>query len=133
MKISFFKPETITGNFKCTIHQNGKLGFSRNAINKMNIDVNKYVKIGINEEDLSDKNLYMFLQDNKDEETFKINKAGHYYYLNTKFLFDKLKIDYNRNKIIYDLQEIVINGENYFKLNKREIPRKKTKEKKEYS
>jgi len=128
MRIRYIKPKTVTGKFKCTIHQNGKLGFSRNAINKMGIDNNKHVKLGLNEEDVNDNNIYMLIQDYKDEETFKINKAGNYYYLNTKYLFDDFKLDYVRKKIIYDIQEIVINDEKVFKLVKRELSRRKSKD-----
>lgn len=127
MKIKYLKPMFAKGKLKCTIHQNGKLGFSRGAIKKMMIDINKHAKIGINEENRDDKNLYMIIQNYEDEETFRINKAGDYYYLNTKYLFDNMKIDYTRKKIIFDVQEIKINGDTIYKLNKREIERKRSK------
>jgi len=65
------------------------------------------------------------IQEYPDDETFKINKAGVYYYLNTKNLFDELNLDYLRKKIIYDIQEIRNDDIDLYKLNKREIVRKK--------
>lgn len=127
MKIRYYKPKTITGRIKCTVHQNGKMGFSRQAIKKLGIGVNKYAKIGFNEADENDISLYMKIQENQDEETYKINKAGEYFYLNTKYLFDELDIDYVRKKVIYDIQEIKINEEVVYKLNRRELVRKKSK------
>lgn len=127
MKILFFKPTITTGNIKCTIHKNGKLGFSRQAIYKLKISDNNYAKIGINAENKSEKNLYLIIQGHKDEETFKINKAGDYYYINTKYLFDELHIDYSRKKIIFDIQEIKTNGNTIYRLNKREVERKRSK------
>lgn len=112
------------GRMKCTIHKNGKLGFSRAAIKKLGILQDKYAKLGFNEENKDDKNLYLVVQSYSDEETYKVNKAGEYYYLNTKHLFDNLHIDYERRKIIFDMQEIDSEGTRIYRLNKREIVRK---------
>ena len=63
MKIKYFETKKLIGKAKCTIHQNGKMGFSRQAINKLRVDINKYAKIGLNEEDENDKSLYIKIQD----------------------------------------------------------------------
>lgn len=127
MKIKYYKPRDTTGNIKCTIHKNGKLGFSRQAIKKLDINEKSYAKIGFNAENDNDKDIYLRIQDYKDEETFKINKAGNYYYVNTKFLFDDLNIDYIRKKVIFDIKEPETNGDGIYKLNKRELERKRSK------
>lgn len=127
MKIRYYKPKAITGKIKCTIHRNGKMGFSRQAIKKLGLDINRYAKIGFNEEDENDRALYLKIHGHQDEDTYKINKAGEYYYLNTKYIFDDLNIDYVRKKIIYDIQEVEIDEEVVYKLNKRELARKKSK------
>ena len=128
MKIKYYKPKVITGKAKCTIHQNGKMGFSRQAIKKLGLDTNRYAKIGFNEEDENDKALYLKIQRDQDEDAYKINKAGEYFYLNTKYLFDDLNIDYVRKKIIYDIQEIEIEQDVIYRLNKRELARKKSRQ-----
>lgn len=127
MKINYYKPTVTTGNIKCTVHKNGKLGFSRQAIKKLNISEKSYAKIGFNAENNNDRDLYLRIQDNRDEETFKINKAGDYYYVNTKYLFDDLKIDYARKKIIFDIKELDENEDGIYKLSKRELERKRSK------
>jgi hypothetical protein len=126
MKIKFFSTRDTDRNIKCTVHITGKLGFSKNSIKYLDIDTSKYVKIGINEEDKNDTSLYLLIQDVRDKESFRINKAGNYYYLNTKFLFDELNIDYKKTKIIYDIQRIENEGLKLYKLNKRTIERKKS-------
>jgi len=125
MRIKFIAPKVIRGKVKCAVHQNGKLGFSKAAIIMLGIDNSYYAKIGINEEDTNDDSLYMLLTQQGDEESFKINKAGNYFYLNTRNLFEELKIDYKKNKIIYDIEKIEHEGRTLYKLNKRVIERNK--------
>jgi hypothetical protein len=130
MNIKFFKPKEFSTNLKCTINRSGKLGFSKAAIETLGIAEGKYVKIGINENDENDENdnnLYMVVTDNDDGESFKINKAGEYYYLNTRYLFDELMEDYRNKKIIFDLLKIDYEGKFIYKLNRREIDRKNKK------
>lgn len=110
---------------KCTVHKNGKLGFSSVAIERLGILQDKYIKLGFNEEDKSDKSLYILIQNYSDNETYRIGKAGKYFYVNTKALFDKINIDYEGKKIIFDIQEIENNDIKLYKLIKREILRKK--------
>lgn len=125
MRIKFIAPKVMRGKVKCAVHQNGKLGFSQAAIKMLGIDNSYYAKIGINEEDANDDSLYMLLSQQGDEESFKINKAGNYFYLNTRNLFDELRIDYKENKIIYDIEEITHEGRTLYKLNMRIIERNK--------
>lgn len=125
MKIKFYQPITSSGRIKCTIHKNGKLGFSRMAIEQLGISQNKYIKLGFNDEDKNDNNLYILIQNYGDNDTYKIIKAGNYFYVNTQALFDKLNFDYEGKKIIFDIQEMENNDIKLYKLNKREISRKK--------
>jgi len=123
MKIKFITPSSVPGKIKCTVHLNGKLGFSQAAVKKLDISEANYIKIGINDEDRNDSGLYIAILKRKDEDAFKVNKAGNYYYLNTMYLFDELKIDYRKKKIIYDIQEIEHEGMKMYKLDKRELNR----------
>lgn len=125
--IEFLKPPNSTGNIKATIHISGKIGFSQSAIEEMGIDENSYIKIGVNKKDKGDVNLYVMVLNKQEEETLKVNKAGNYYYVNTKSLFDKLGIDYQKRKIIYDIIEFDYGGTNIFKFLRREKDRKKVK------
>ena len=126
MKINFWKPITSTEGAKATIHKSGKLGFSRSAQEKMQINDNTYFKIGTSENS-RDENLYLVKAQREDENSIKASKAGDYYYLNTRVLFDELNIDYKRKKIIYDIIEVDYENIVVYKLIKREIERKKSK------
>lgn len=125
MRIKFLKPNLITGKIKCTVHLNGKLGFSQAAVKVLDINEKSWLQIGINEEDENDHNLYMVIVENQNGDAFKINKAGDYYYVNTKDLFDILKVDYKNYKIIYDIEEIEYENRKMYKLIRRELKRKK--------
>jgi hypothetical protein len=127
MKLQKIKPPDSSGLLKATIHASGKLGFSIGAIKVMNINSNNFIQIAVNSEDETDQNLYAFVTKEADENTLKINKAGNYYYVNTKALFDKLEIDYRRKKIMFDIVEIEYEEEKVFKLIRREKDRKKSK------
>jgi hypothetical protein len=125
MRIKFISPKAGYGKVKCTVHKNGKLGFSQAAIRRLNVTDSKHYKIGVNEEDRYDDSLYLMIAENEDRDTYNVNKAGNYYYLNTRNLFDELNIDYKTKKIIYDIEEIEYEGHKIYRLNKRELDRSK--------
>jgi hypothetical protein len=124
MGVSFFKAADLDRNIKCTIHKSGKLGFTDSAIKKLNIEVNRYIKLGKGDDEKDSTDLYMAVQPNEDEFSFKASKAGVYYYINTKVLFDMLNIDYKKNTIIYDIIKIEEEGKTMYKLKRREKERK---------
>ena len=124
MKIKFLKPKLPVGKVKCTVHLSGKLGFSKAAIKELGIDDNSYIKIGINEEESYDTNLYMAILGEENADTFKIKKAGDYHYVNTQHLLDELEVDYKNKKVIYDIESFDYEGTKMYKLTKREIERK---------
>lgn len=125
MRIKFITPKAGYGKVKCTVHKNGKLGFSQAAIRRLNVTDSKHFKIGVNEEDRYDDSLYLMIAENEDRDTYDVNKAGNYYYLNTRNLFDELNIDYRNKKIIYDIEEIEYEGRKLYRLKKRELDRSK--------
>jgi hypothetical protein len=123
MKIQFVKPAAANVNVKATVHINGKLGFSKAATKKFSLDEGKFIKIGVNSEDENDKNLYVIIKNFDDGESLKIHKAGQYYYVNTKQLFDNLGIDYQTKKIIYDVEDFEYSNIKMHKFVKRELDR----------
>lgn len=120
MKLKFFNPNNLDKNLKATAHKTGKLGFTVDAAKKMQLSVEKSAGIGINEDDSFDKNLYVVIYSNKQEGAFNISKAGKYYYINTKALFDSLKIDYAKDYVVYDISEEIIDNQTIFKFKRRE-------------
>jgi len=127
VKINFFDASTFDRNIKCTIHKSGKIGFSNAAIKRLGIDKMYGAKIGTNEENKEDENLYLACIKDEDKSAFKFIKAGDYYYINAKPLLDEIKIDYRNTKVtlIYDIVEMDLEGQKIYKLIKREVKRRK--------
>lgn len=125
MKLIFLKPADTKGVAKVTIHFNGKTGFSSEAMKILSINENKYVKIAKDENAKDYNTLFMVITEKNDGEAFKVNKAGNYFYLSTKQLYDEMKFDYENKKIIFDIKEINYEGQKIFELKRREIDRKK--------
>lgn len=127
MKIEFLNLPNVTGNAKASVHQSGKMGFSTSAISLLKLSENSYARIGINQEDRNDKNLYIQISAGLTPDSLKINKAGAYYYLNTKLLFDKMGVDYQKSLIIYDIIDMEYEGQKIYKFVRRTKDRKKSK------
>ena len=123
-KLNIIKANELDKNVKCSVHKTGKLGFSIEAIKKLNINESTYIKLGINEDDKTDNNLYMVIGNEPDVEAFKISKAGKYYYANTKALFDILKIDYKSATIMYDITNFEHEGQKLYKMARRDGKKK---------
>lgn len=128
MKIKFFNPNSLDRNLKATVHKSGKLGFTVDAANKMDLKPTKSAAIGKNDDDSSDTALYIAIYDEQKEGAFKVAKAGAYYYLNLKSLFDTLKINYKSQSVIFDISEEDMEGEKIYKLSRRENNKKEKSE-----
>ena len=128
LKLYIQKASELEKNIKVTAHSSGKLGFSESAAKKLDLANKKSLIIATNEDE-EDGDLYMWPSQGETEEAFKVCRAGEYYYLNTKLLLEKLKIDYtNKDMItIFDIIDFKYEGNNIYKLLKRVQPRTKTK------
>lgn len=115
--ITFEDPNKVGGSIKATIHKTGKLGFSSGAEDFMKITDESYFKIGFNNSD-SDENIYIVLSETPNG-AFKVSKAGEYYYVNLKNVFDKRGIDYKNKSYIYDIRKENSEGAEFFILTKR--------------
>jgi len=129
MKINFIKPSSLDRNLKATLHQSGKIGFTSEAAIKMNLSIEKSLMIGVNDEDTSDKNLYVMVNSPKQEDAFPILKAGAYFYVNTKPLFKKLKWDYESISYTFEISEEEIEGEKIYKFKTTKKERSKDEKK----
>jgi hypothetical protein len=124
LKIKKLKGSDYKRNVKCSIHLSGKMGFSQAAIDELNLSNNKFIEFGINEENENDTTLFMFILDNEEKDAFKLIKAGNYYYLNTKKMFDDLGLDYKNKTYIYDISKIIYEDQTVYKLSRRESDRR---------
>lgn len=127
LDLNFIIPREGDGSTKLTVHKSGKLGFSKSAIELMNVDEYRYCKFAFNEGIENDENIYMVLNKESDEFSFSISKAGEYYYIKAKNFLSDLKIDYTDDSKTYifdiykmDHEELII-----YKLKKRIIKKKK--------
>ena len=106
MDLRFISPRELSGSAKATVHKTGKLGLSSGAADKLELDdySEKYVRVAVNGDYTDDKNLYIILSEDESEDAYKIAKAGQYFYINLKHLFEKLDENYKSEKaIVYDI------------------------------
>lgn len=114
IQLEFFKSNELEKNLKASIHKTGKIGFTMDAAKKLNLSKEKSISIARNQSNIEDKSLYIKVNDTKIDGAFNINKAGSYFYVNTKALFDNLKIDYVSNYISFDISQETIGGQTIF-------------------
>lgn len=115
--IEFEDPNKSNGVIKASIHKTGKLGFSSGAQDFLKINEKSLFKVGFNPENNS---LMYLVPVNNPEQAFKVSKAGLYFYLNLKNVFDKKGIDYINENIIFDIKKEISNdSQEYFILTKR--------------
>ena len=129
LKFTIHKASELDRNVKATVQSTGKLGFSDTAAKKLALEVGKYLVIASNEIDETDENFYAWIENEAEGGGFKVNKAGEYFNVNTKPLFDKLDINYRdkENVIIFDIVEFEHEGNKIFKLIKRIQKRSRNK------
>lgn len=120
MKLKFFIANEFS-NIKATVHKTGKLGFSSNAVKIMDLQNNRYIEFGKNQEDSTDTCLYAILHKEYKPAYFGISTAGKHYYVNTKVLFDTLGVKYTETLYIYDILVFDNEGVSTIKLTPRQI------------
>ena len=86
---------------KATIQSSGRLGFTDNSAKEFELEKPTWIKMA--EDDENPDTLYMVILRTADEDAFQVCKAGNYYYLPTKYLFDALDYDYAGKKIMFDI------------------------------
>lgn len=121
MELKILSAQNFNVNLKCTIHASGKLGFTEATAKELELSENSGIKFAQDDEG----SLYLINLKAPDKDSFKVNKAGAYYYVNAKILFDQLGYDYRNNTIIFDMTNIPELENNYYKLNERTKPRKR--------
>ena len=121
MELKILSAKKFNVNLKCTIHASGKLGFTEATSNTLKLSENSGVKFAQDKEG----GLYLINSQSLDEDSFKVNKAGAYYYVNAKVLFDQLGYDYRNYNIIFDMVNVPELENNHYKLNERMKLRKK--------
>lgn len=114
--IEFEDPNKGNGVIKASIHKTGKLGFSSGGQEFLNLNEKSCFKVGFNPEDV---NVIYLVPVENDDSAFKVSKAGNYYYINLKHVFDKRGILYKNKTVIYDIKKEITNDNIYYVLTKR--------------
>lgn len=119
IELDFFESSSKYGVVKATVHKTGKLGFSTGASKFMELDKIKYFNIGTNKKDEEDNNLYLVPIEKETDKSFKVVKAGDYYYVAIKNILRDLKIDYKNETVIFDIDELEMKDNKIYKMTKR--------------
>ena len=92
---------------KATVQRTGKLGFSMEAAELLGLrgiasesaSVSKRIVL----QDVGNNDWLAVIVNGNDERGFRIQKGGDYYYLNMRQYFKAAEIDYQNNRVIYDI------------------------------
>lgn len=118
--LDFFESSSKYGVVKATVHKTGKLGFSSGANKFMKLAEIDYFNIGTNKKDPEDQSIYLVPIQEETDRSFKVVKAGDYYYVTIKNVLRDLKIDYKNETVIFDIDEEDVNDITIFKLTRRD-------------
>ena len=126
MRLKILSSKDYNVKLKATIHSSGKLGFTEATARKLRLSTASAVKFAQDTED--EDVLYLINLLEGDSDSFPVSKAGNYFYVNAKGLFDALQIDYINNVVMFDMIDVSENNMEIYKLNKREKKRVKGEE-----
>ena len=123
--LHYFKRQQVTSKLKATVHTSGKLGFTEVTARELGFkeDAENFVQFA--QDDENQDILYLINDAIDDGDSFRINKAGKYFYVNTKLLFDSLGVDYINNTVIFDMVKIKIGDKELYKMISRVIKKSK--------
>lgn len=96
-----FNAKEFTVRLKATIQGTGKLGFTADTIEQLRLTSDCSVFLA--PDDTDKKVMYMGVLRQRVDDAFPVLSSGKYLYLNTRQLFDALKLDYVKNVYIFDI------------------------------
>ena len=128
MTINIIDITQFSVKLKATVQATGKLGFTNETANCLNLQIGQAVNFAKDDET---EDLYLIIANDNIANTLKVCKSGMYYYIPTKLMFDAFGYDYKKKTIIFELArkkelDDSLNGRVY-KMNKRELIRKNMK------
>ena len=126
--LDFYDSSSKYGIIKATVHKSGKLGFSSGASKFMRLETRKFVRIATNKSNLNDKCLYVLPIEDQTDKSFKVVKAGDYYYVFIRNILQERNLDYKTKNFVYDIEEFTQGDLKGYKLIQREIKEKKGQE-----
>ena len=100
MALKILSAKEYSTRLKTSVHVTGRYGFAEAAAIALELTKDSYVTFAKDEE--TDV-LYLINNVENTPDAFKVMKAGEYFSINTKSLFDALGYDYVNNNITFDL------------------------------
>ena len=100
MAIRIINAKQFTTKLKATIQFSGRLGFTDETANALDLASGKFARFAQDDEKST---LYLIIIDEASEDAFQIKSSSGYYYVPTKMMFDMLGFDYEHNTIMFDL------------------------------
>lgn len=129
MGYTILSASRFVSKLKATVHTSGKLGFSDATAKELGFinQEDHFIQFAQDNEDPSV--LYLINGTTDDGDSFRVCKAGAYYYVNAKLMFDALNIDYINKTVIYDINRCQEENGNVYKMTKRELNKIQKEEK----
>jgi hypothetical protein len=124
--ISIIKTSDFNVKLKATIHSSGRLGFTADTADKLNLSESTYIKFA--KDDEAETELFLVIVPDEDEDTFRVVRSGKYFYLPTTAMFQSFGYDFKKYNFIFDMVRMkdfdeLVNGKVY-RLTKRVLMRK---------
>jgi hypothetical protein len=127
MKLRFLTTDSET-KVKAQIQKKGRLGFSRQAINKFNLDASKGLIFAVDEIESNKDVFYGLLTPANAPGAIKFSKMGAIYLaVDSPTTFNKLGYDYKNESCIFNIEEVAYEGANVLKFTRREARGNKSK------
>ena len=97
-----FNAKELTQKLKATVQRTGKLGFTAETLEILNIHQGTHIRLA--EDTESKRVLWLGVLQKPADDAFPVNKAGEYYYVNTTKLFEKIGLDFRKKNCMYDME-----------------------------
>lgn len=127
VKLKVFNAKAYSVNLKCTIQNQGRLGFTDDTAEALGLKSGEVGSVALAEDESDPGNLYMLIGPSLGDEAFRVMRAGEYYYLQTRNLFNTMGLDYQTQTIMFDMvraQDADFDDIRVYRMNKRILPRK---------
>jgi len=125
MGYTILSASKFSSKLKATIHASGKLGFTETTAKELCFgdSIDNYIQFA--QDDDNPEILYLINEAVDDGDSFRVSKAGKYYYVNTKLLFDSLGIDYINSTVIFDMIKVKVGDKAMYKMTPRTLKKSK--------
>ena len=100
MALTILSAKQFATKLKATIQASGRLGFTADTANVLDLKSGKFAKFAKDDEK---EVLYLIIINEENEDAFSIRESRGYFYIPTKLMFDTLGYNYEDGNIMFDL------------------------------